>query len=184
VLSPASTAAIDTGQPWPPELQPRAAADPETAPESEPLRTEPATGHDDAALHITEAIADAGGAARRIGGEQANRQARGEYAARRLLGASSPSGRLAGRSPLPPTTTASRRPTPIVWRALDFPAQRWCQGAQCPGPAQYRRGCARATRSPRPSAPHSGKRQRGYCGRPAYRGARHLRQPQGPWPRT
>jgi conjugative relaxase-like TrwC/TraI family protein len=75
-------AAIDAGRPWPPEHQPQTAAVPEIAPEIEPPRTEPTTGHDDPAVRITEAITDAGEAARRIGEEQACRQARSEYAAR------------------------------------------------------------------------------------------------------
>jgi len=75
-------AAIDAGQPWPPERQPQAAADPETAPETEPPATEPATGHDDPAAHITEAITDVGEAARHFREEQASRQVRSEYAAR------------------------------------------------------------------------------------------------------
>jgi hypothetical protein len=74
--------AIDESQPWPPERQPQADTVPETAPKTEPLRTEPAMGHDNPAVGITEAITDMGEAARRIGEEQASRQARNEYAAR------------------------------------------------------------------------------------------------------
>jgi hypothetical protein len=74
-------AAIDTGQPWPPEHQPDAAVGAETAPDTGPQRTEPATRNDQDA-RITEAIGNAGEAARRIGEEQASRQTRSEYAAR------------------------------------------------------------------------------------------------------
>jgi conjugative relaxase-like TrwC/TraI family protein len=75
-------AAIDTGQPWPPKRHPQANGDPETVPETEALCTEPVTEYDDPAARITEAIANVGEAARRIGEEQASRQARSEYAAR------------------------------------------------------------------------------------------------------
>jgi hypothetical protein len=65
-----------------PERQPRATARPGTAPEIEPLHTEPGTEHDDPAARITEAITGATEAARHFAKEQASRQARSEYTTR------------------------------------------------------------------------------------------------------
>jgi hypothetical protein len=73
--------AAGPGQPRLPERGPQAADSRETAPETEPPRTEAATG-DDPDAHITEAITEAEEAARRFADEQASRQARSGYAAR------------------------------------------------------------------------------------------------------
>ena len=54
----------------------------ETTNETEPPRTEPATGHDDPAARITEAISDMEEMARHFREEQATQQTRNGYAAR------------------------------------------------------------------------------------------------------
>ena len=69
--------AAGPGQPRLPKRGPQAGHSPETAPETEPPRTEAATG-DDPDAHITEAEE----AARRFADERASRQARSGYAAR------------------------------------------------------------------------------------------------------
>jgi AAA domain len=71
-------AAADTGQPWPPERQPEAGTDPEGGLATEQLRTEPA----DPDVRISNAIAGVEDAARRFSAEQADRDARSQYAAR------------------------------------------------------------------------------------------------------
>ena len=75
-------AAADTGQPWPPERQPQAGTGPEGMPATEQLHTEPAKGHDDPDVRISDAIASVEDAARRFTAEQADRDARSQYAAR------------------------------------------------------------------------------------------------------
>ncbi|WP_300614554.1 AAA family ATPase, partial [Trebonia sp.] len=75
-------AAIDTGQPWPPARQPQADAEPGPIPETEPLRTEPPTEHDDPDTRITDAVTNVEQVARHLADQQASRQANSEYAAR------------------------------------------------------------------------------------------------------
>ena len=75
-------AAADTGQPWPPERQPEAGTGPEGMPATEQLHTEPSKGQDDPDVRITNAIASVEDAARRFTAEQADRDARSQYAAR------------------------------------------------------------------------------------------------------
>ena len=53
-----------------------------TAHETQRLDTEPATEHDDPDARISKAITEVEDAAQRIGAEQADRHARGQYAAR------------------------------------------------------------------------------------------------------
>ena len=75
-------AAIDTGQPWPPERQPKAGTGPEGMPATEQLHTEPDNGQDDPDVRISNATASVEDAARRFAAEQADRDARSQYAAR------------------------------------------------------------------------------------------------------
>jgi hypothetical protein len=71
-------AAADTGQPWPPERHPEAGTGPEGGPATRQLRTEPA----DPDVRLSNAIAGVEDAARRFSAEQADRDARSQYAAR------------------------------------------------------------------------------------------------------
>ena len=75
-------AAADTGQPWPPERQPEAGTGPEGMPATELLPTEPTKGQHDPDMRISNAIGSAEDAARRFSAEQADRDARSQYAAR------------------------------------------------------------------------------------------------------
>jgi hypothetical protein len=75
-------AAINAGQPWPPERQPQAATDPETVPETEAPRPGLAKGNDDVNARITGAVTDIEHAAREFREDQATRLARTGYAAR------------------------------------------------------------------------------------------------------
>jgi hypothetical protein len=74
-------AAANTGQPWPPDRQPEAGTGAEDV-AAEQLRIEPATGQHDPNVGISNVIASAEEAARRFSAEQADRDARSQYAAR------------------------------------------------------------------------------------------------------
>ena len=74
-------AAIDAGDPWPPQRTPE--PDPSAAPRLDP---KPSPGdepvHDDTVTRLDELLAQADQAAQRIAAQEAERQASSEYAAR------------------------------------------------------------------------------------------------------
>ena len=75
-------AAIDAGEPWPPQRapEPDPGPAPTTSPEDESVHAQPA--QDDRAARLDELLARADQAAQRIAAQQAERQASSEYAAR------------------------------------------------------------------------------------------------------
>ena len=75
-------AAIDAGQPWPPQRtpEPDLGSAPKASPKDEPAPAQPA--QDDRAARLDELLARADQAAQRIAAQQAERQASSEYAAR------------------------------------------------------------------------------------------------------
>ena len=75
-------AAIDAGQPWPPQRVPEPDPEPapKTSPEDQPVPAPPA--RDDRATRLDELLARADQTAQRLAAQQAERQASGEYTAR------------------------------------------------------------------------------------------------------
>ncbi len=75
-------AAIDAGQPWPPQRTPEPDPEPapDTSPEDQPVPAQPA--QDNRTARLDQLLAAADQAAQRLAAQQAERQASGEYAAR------------------------------------------------------------------------------------------------------